>query len=42
MTMAFRVAERAMLEMVKVGDKIRFVPAQVGGELVVIGLEVVR
>ncbi|MCD6671795.1 MAG: copper-binding protein [Burkholderiaceae bacterium] len=42
MTMAFRVAERAMLEIVKVGDKIRFVPAQVGGELVVIGLEVVR
>lgn len=42
MTMAFRVAERAMLEMVKVGDRIRFVPAQVGGELTVIRLEVVR
>lgn len=42
MTMAFRVAERAMLEIVKAGDKIRFVPAQVGGELVVTRLEVVR
>lgn len=42
MTMAFRVAERAMLEIVKVGDRIRFVPAQVGGELVVTRLEVVR
>lgn len=42
MTMAFRVAERAMLESVKVGDKIRFVPAQVGGDLTVLSLEVVR
>ena len=42
MTMAFRVAERAMLESVKVGDKIRFVPAQAGGELTVISLEVIR
>lgn len=42
MTMAFRVAERTMLEMVNVGDKIRFVPAHVGGELTVTRLEVVR
>lgn len=42
MTMAFRVAERVMLDMVKVGDKIRFVPAQVDGELTVLRLEVVR
>lgn len=42
MTMAFRVAEQAMLETVKVGDRIRFAPAHVGGELTVISLEVVR
>lgn len=42
MTMAFGVAERAMLESVKVGDKIRFVPAQVGGDLTVIRLQVIR
>lgn len=41
MTMAFRVAERAMLENVKVGDKIRFVPAHVGGELAVTSLQIV-
>src|SRR5690606_36176934 len=42
MTMAFGVAERTILENVKVGDKIRFVPAQAGGELTVIRLEVIR
>lgn len=42
MTMAFRVAEQTMLEMVKVGDRIRFVPAQVGGDLIVTSLELVH
>lgn len=42
MTMAFRVAEQAMLEKVKVGDRVRFVPAHDGGDLLVTRLEVVR
>jgi len=42
MTMAFRVAEKAMLEKVKVGDRIHFVPAHLGGDLIVTSLEVIR
>lgn len=42
MTMAFRVAEQAMLEKVKVGDRVRFVPAHGGGDLIVTSLEVIR
>lgn len=42
MTMAFGVAERTILESVRVGDTIRFVPANVGGKLVITKLEIVR
>lgn len=42
MTMAFRVAEQAMLKKVKVGDRVRFVPAHDSGDLIVTSLEVVR
>ena len=33
MTMAFQVTDRAMLDKVKVGDKVRFVAANPGGKL---------
>jgi Cu(I)/Ag(I) efflux system periplasmic protein CusF len=35
MTMAFQVADPAMLDKVKVGDKVRFVAASPGGKLTV-------
>lgn len=40
MTMIFRVQDAAMLEQVKIGDKIGFVAERVGGQLVVTKLEV--
>lgn len=39
MTMAFKVADSAMLDQVKVGDKIRFTAERVGGVLTVTTLE---
>jgi Cu(I)/Ag(I) efflux system protein CusF len=40
MTMVFRVQTSAMLDQVKVGDKIKFVAEKVGGSLTVTSLEV--
>lgn len=40
MTMIFRVKDPAMLDQIKVGDKINFVADQVGGQLTVTQLEV--
>lgn len=42
MTMNFRVADPAMLDKVKVGDKVRFKAEHLGAALVVTTLEVVR
>lgn len=39
MTMAFRVAEPAMLEQVKPGDKVRFVAAKTHGALTIVTLQ---
>ena len=39
MTMVFRAADAAMLDQVKVGDKIRFAAESVGGALTVTALE---
>ena len=39
MTMVFRAADPAMLDQVKVGDKIRFAAESVGGALTVTALE---
>ena len=41
MTMVFRAADAAMLDQVKVGDKIRFAAESVGGALTVTALEAV-
>lgn len=40
MSMVFRVKDQAMLDQVKVGDKISFVADKVGGQFTVIKLEV--
>jgi Cu/Ag efflux protein CusF len=40
MTMVFRVKDAAMLEQVKVGDKIKFVADKVGAQFTVIQLDV--
>lgn len=42
MTMAFRVQDAAMLEQVKVGNKIGFIAERIGGQLMVTKLEVQR
>jgi Cu/Ag efflux protein CusF len=42
MTMAFQVADPAMLGKVKVGDKVRFVAANPGGKLTVTDLQAVQ
>jgi Cu(I)/Ag(I) efflux system periplasmic protein CusF len=42
MTMAFAVADPAMLTKVKVGDKVRFVAANPGGRLTITQLETAR
>ncbi len=42
MTMVFRVQDKAMLEQVAVGDKVRFVAAKVGGALTVTSLEIAK
>lgn len=42
MTMVFRVADPAMLQKVKVGDKVRFKADKVGGQITVIELQVVK
>jgi Cu(I)/Ag(I) efflux system periplasmic protein CusF len=42
MTMAFEVADPAMLAKVKVGDKVRFVAATPGGRLTITQLEAAR
>jgi Cu(I)/Ag(I) efflux system periplasmic protein CusF len=42
MTMAFEVADAAMLSHVKVGDKVRFVAANPGGRLTITQLEAAR
>lgn len=39
MTMAFAVTDKALLEQVKPGDRIRFVAADIGGKLTVSTLE---
>lgn len=39
MTMVFRVKDPAMLEQVKVGDKVDFLAEKVGGQLTVIRIE---
>jgi len=39
MTMVFRVKDPAMLDGVKAGDQIRFVPDKVGGAFTVMSLE---
>ena len=39
MTMAFRVAEPAMLEQVKPGDKVRFLAAKTNGALTIVTLQ---
>jgi Cu/Ag efflux protein CusF len=42
MTMAFRLGNAAMLDQLKVGDRIRFVAEQVDGALTISSLEPVR
>lgn len=42
MTMAFAVADPAMLEKVKVGDKVRFVAANPGGRLTITQIETAK
>ena len=42
MTMVFRVKDPAMLEQLKVGDKIRFTADKVGGQFTVMQLEETR
>jgi Cu(I)/Ag(I) efflux system protein CusF len=42
MTMAFQVADPAMLSQVKVGDKVRFVAANPGGRLTITQLEAAK
>ena len=42
MTMAFQVADPAMLDRVKVGDKVRFVAAKSGGTLTVTEIQPVK
>lgn len=42
MTMAFRVADAAMLDQVKAGDKVRFVAERVGGVFTVTKLEAAK
>ncbi len=39
MTMAFKVAQPAMLEQVKPGDKVQFVADKVGGALTIVTLQ---
>lgn len=39
MTMVFQVKDKAMLEQVKAGDKVRFAADKVGGAIVVTALE---
>jgi len=39
MTMAFRVSDPAMLGQLKVGDKVRFVAANPGGQLTVTDIQ---
>lgn len=42
MTMVFQVKERALLDKVKAGDKVRFRAEEIGGALVITALEPVR
>lgn len=42
MTMVFQVRDKALLDTVKAGDKVRFRAAQEGGQYVVTAIEVVR
>jgi Cu/Ag efflux protein CusF len=42
MTMAFQVSDAAMLQKVKVGDKVRFVAANPGGKLTVTEIQVAK
>ena len=42
MTMVFRVADAAMLEPLKTGDKVRFAAERVGGDLTVTRIESAR
>jgi len=42
MTMAFRVADPAMLDKVKVGEKVRFVAENPGGKLTITKIEVAK
>ena len=42
MTMVFQVSDKAMLEKVKAGDKVRFAAAKVGGQLTVTAIEAAK
>ena len=42
MTMVFQVKDAAMLDTVKVGDKVRFTAEKAGGSLVVTTIEMAR
>lgn len=42
MTMVFRARERSMLDGLKVGQKIRFEPGKIDGQLVVLRIETAR
>ncbi|MCC7120767.1 MAG: copper-binding protein [Gammaproteobacteria bacterium] len=39
MTMVFQVKDKAMLDKVKAGDKVRFAAAKIGGQLTVTAIE---
>ena len=39
MTMVFQVEQKALLDKVKVGDKVRFAAKQIGGQLTVTAIE---
>ena len=42
MTMVFQVKDKAMLDTVKVGDKVRFSAENAGGALTIVAIEVVK
>lgn len=42
MTMVFQVKDRAMLDRVKAGDKVRFAADKVGGQFTVVRIETVQ
>jgi Cu(I)/Ag(I) efflux system protein CusF len=42
MTMVFQVSDKAMLDKVKAGDKVRFAAAKVGGQFTVTAIEAAK